>query len=63
MRLPMISMAFVTFTREDEGLPITLGTFSGFDFRWVPIPDELNQYLLTVTNLAAGNFGRITSTV
>lgn len=46
----------LTFTREDQGLPITLGAFSVFDFRWVPIPDQLNQYMLTVTNLEAGDY-------
>jgi lysophospholipase L1-like esterase len=41
----------VEFTRLDEGLPLNYGLFFALQFRYVPIPDELNRYLLTVTNL------------
>lgn len=46
----------VTFTRLDDGLPLTLGPFSAFSFRFVPIPDELSRYMLTVGNLPAGRY-------
>ncbi|MHA3770416.1 SGNH/GDSL hydrolase family protein [Verrucomicrobiota bacterium sgz303538] len=46
----------LTFTRTDDGLPITLGTFSWLDFRWVPIPDGINRYMLSVKNLPAGEY-------
>ena len=32
------------------------GGFSVFDFRWVPIPDGINRYMLTAKNLAAGEY-------
>jgi lysophospholipase L1-like esterase len=39
------------FTRLDEGLPLNNGLFFGLNFRFIPIPDDLNRYLLAVTNL------------
>jgi len=42
------------FTRLDRGLPLNGETFFGLHFRFVPIPEELNRYTLTVTNLAPG---------
>lgn len=39
------------FTRLDAGLPLNLGLFWGLKFRFIPIPDTLNQYLLTIHNL------------
>lgn len=44
------------FTRHDEGLPLNYGLFFALNFRFVPIPDQLNRYLLTVTNLPAGRY-------
>jgi hypothetical protein len=44
------------FDRLDEGLPINFGTFGAFQFAFVPIPQELNQYLLTVRGLSAGHY-------
>jgi lysophospholipase L1-like esterase len=44
------------FVRLDEGLPLNLGTFGAFNFRFVPLPSELNRYLLTVRNLPAGKY-------
>lgn len=44
------------FTRHDEGLPFNYGIFYGLNYRYVPVPDELNRYLLTVTNLPAGKY-------
>ncbi|OAI54307.1 hypothetical protein AYO47_03145, partial [Planctomyces sp. SCGC AG-212-M04] len=36
----------VEFTRLDEGLPLNGETFFALNFRWVPIHDELNRYML-----------------
>ena len=44
------------FTRLDQGLPLNNGLFFGLNFRFVPIPRELNQYLLRVVNLPAGRY-------
>lgn len=46
----------VRFVREDAGLPLNLGTFSAFNYRFIPIPDQLNRYLLAVKNLAPGKY-------
>ena len=46
----------IAFVRLDSGLPITFGGFAVFDFRWVPIQDGINRYMLTVKNLAAGEY-------
>jgi lysophospholipase L1-like esterase len=44
------------FTRHDAGLPFNYGIFYGLNYRYVPVPDELNRYLLTVANLPAGRY-------
>jgi lysophospholipase L1-like esterase len=44
------------FTRLDEGLPLNNGLFFSLNFRFVPIPDELNRYLLTIANLPLGRY-------
>ena len=46
----------IEFTRLDEGLPLTLGALSGLQYRWIPIPDGINRYMLTVKNLAEGEY-------
>jgi hypothetical protein len=46
----------LAFTRLDKGLPLNLGPFSQLNYRWIPIPDGINQYLLTVKNLPNGEF-------
>src|SRR5207244_1309292 len=46
----------VEFTRLDEGLPLNGETFFALNFRWVPIHDELNRYLLKVTSLEPGRY-------
>jgi hypothetical protein len=46
----------VSFIRLDDGLPMTLGAFSAFDFRWVPLPATINRYLLSITHLAPGDY-------
>ncbi|HUQ68701.1 MAG TPA: GDSL-type esterase/lipase family protein, partial [Planctomycetaceae bacterium] len=44
------------FTRLDEGLPLNGETFFALQFRFVPIPDQLNRYLLQVTSLPEGRY-------
>ncbi len=46
----------LAFTRHDRGLPLNLGTFSAFNFRFVPLPDGLNRYRLIVKNLPPGTY-------
>lgn len=46
----------VTFVRKDFGLPINLGVLSALQYQFVPVPDTLNGYLLTVKGLAAGRY-------
>ena len=61
------SQGSLEFTRLDEGLPLNGETFFGLNFRWVPIHDELNRYMLTVKSLEPGRYnvevnGRAVST-
>lgn len=44
------------FTRLDEGLPFNYGLFYALNYRFVPVPDELNRYRLQVDGLAAGRW-------
>jgi lysophospholipase L1-like esterase len=44
------------FTRLDEGLPLNNGLFFALQFRFIPIPDELNRYLLSVEGLSEGRY-------
>lgn len=44
------------FTRLDEGLPFNYGLFYALNFRFVPVPNELNRYLLRVENLPDGRY-------
>jgi len=46
----------VAFTRLDRGLPLNLGILSSLNYRWIPLPEGLNQYLLTITNLPPGEY-------
>lgn len=46
----------VEFDRLDEGLPLNFGLFGALRFWFVPIPDEINRYMLTVTGLPAGRY-------
>jgi lysophospholipase L1-like esterase len=46
----------VEFTRLDDGLPFNYGIFYGLNYRHVPVPDELNRYMLTMTNLPKGRY-------
>lgn len=44
------------FTRLDEGLPLNAQTFFALHFRFVPIHQQLNQYLLQVKSLPKGSY-------
>jgi lysophospholipase L1-like esterase len=58
----------LAFVRLDEGLPLNLGILGVLQFRFIPIPDQLNRYMLTVRNLPAGRYeiraeGRLVGTI
>jgi lysophospholipase L1-like esterase len=44
------------FTRLDEGLPFNYGIFYTLNYRHVPVPNELNRYMLAVKNLPKGDY-------
>jgi lysophospholipase L1-like esterase len=46
----------VRFTRLDEGLPLNFGLFGALKFRFIPIADEMNRYLLAVKGLSPGKY-------
>ena len=46
----------MSFVRLDQGLPLNLGVLSGLNYRFVPIPEGINQYRLTIANLPAGKY-------
>ena len=46
----------VTFVRSDAGLPMNLGVLSALQYRFVPVPETLNRYQLTVKGLNAGRY-------
>jgi lysophospholipase L1-like esterase/pimeloyl-ACP methyl ester carboxylesterase len=46
----------ITFTRTDRGLPFNYGLFFGLHYRFVPVPDDLNRYMLQVEKLPAGRY-------
>lgn len=46
----------IAFDRLDEGLPINFGTFGALQFFAVPVPEELNRYMLSVRGLPAGRY-------
>lgn len=57
----------VEFDRLDEGLPLNFGMLQGLKYRFIPIPDELNRYMLKVDGLGSGNYevrvdGRVVGT-
>lgn len=45
----------LTFTRLDGGLPLTRGPLSGLDYQWMPLPEQLNRYMLLVKGLPEGS--------
>lgn len=47
------------FTRLDEGLPLNGETFFALHFRFVPIHEQFNRYLLQVKSLPEGNYDLI----
>lgn len=44
------------FTRLDEGLPLNLEPLWQLHFRFIPFPDEINRYMLTVKDLPPGRY-------
>ncbi len=46
----------VDFIRLDDGLPLNLGMLGALNFRFIPIPENLNLYMLTVRHLAPGDY-------
>jgi lysophospholipase L1-like esterase len=46
----------LSFDRLDEGLPLNFGLFGGLKFRFIPVPDEMNRYMLTVKGLRPGKY-------
>lgn len=46
----------IAFQRLDQGLPFNYNIFYGLNYRYVPVPQELNRYLLTVKNLPKGRY-------
>ena len=51
-----LSSEGVEFDRLDEGLPLNFGTFGALNFFHVPVPEELNRYMLGVKNLPEGRY-------
>ncbi len=51
-----ISGQRIEFTRLDEGLPLNFGPLGVLNFRFIPIPDELNHYQLRVRGLKPGDY-------
>ena len=46
----------IEFVRLDKGLPLNLGLIGVLSYRFVPIPDQINRYMLTVKNLPEGSY-------
>jgi lysophospholipase L1-like esterase len=46
----------VEFDRLDAGLPFNQGLFFNLRYRFIPLPDEINRYMLTVTSLKPGEY-------
>jgi hypothetical protein len=46
----------LTFTRRDRGLPFNGGLFYALHYRFVPVPEGLNRYLLRVEHLPPGRY-------
>jgi lysophospholipase L1-like esterase len=44
------------FTRTDDRLPFNNGIFYSLHYRFVPVPQQLNRYMLCVKNLAPGRY-------
>ncbi len=48
--------AHLEFERLDDGLPVNFGIFGALQFRFIPIPDEINRYMLSVRGLVDGKY-------
>lgn len=46
----------VSFVRRDFALPMNLGVLSALQYRFVPVPEGLNRYLLAVKGLEPGRY-------
>jgi lysophospholipase L1-like esterase len=46
----------IEFDRLDNGLPINFGVLGGLQFAFVPVPELLNRYMLTVKGLPPGRY-------
>jgi lysophospholipase L1-like esterase len=46
----------VEFDRLDEGLPFNQGLFFNLRYRFIPLPEEMNRYMLAVKNLKPGKY-------
>jgi len=44
------------FDRLDEGAPLNFGALGVLNFRFIPIPEELNRYMLRIRNLPAASY-------
>jgi lysophospholipase L1-like esterase len=44
------------FVRLDEGLPLNLGILGALQFRFIPIPENLDRYMLAIRNLPPGDY-------
>ena len=44
------------FVRRDEGLPLTQGLIGHVSSWYIPFPDQLARYMLTVTDLSPGKY-------
>ena len=46
----------IEFSRLDAGVPLNYGLFFALHFRFVPMLDEWNRYLLAVKDLPEGRY-------
>ncbi len=46
----------IEFDRLDDGLPFNQGLFFNLHYFCIPLPDEINRYMLTVTSLNPGKY-------
>jgi len=46
----------LAFDRYDDGLPLNFGLFGALQFRFIPFPDQLNRYMLTIRELPEGKY-------
>jgi len=50
------SPSAIEFDRLDDGLPFNQGLFFNLHYFCIPLPDEMNRYMLTVANLKPGKY-------